>query len=103
MDSFQNFHKKGDGDSDFSHIKGGVGKKKVVLKKGGGTLSLIFILTLSNLIFLLVSGGVCFAYLHHVSVFSISCEELSLIESNQQICASYKSVIFEKQIHCGNL
>ena len=44
--SFRNFRKKGG--SDFSHKSGGVGKK-------GGGVSLIFILTLSSVIFHRVS------------------------------------------------
>ena len=65
----------------------------------GGTLSLIFILTDPFLsIFLWVSAGVCFAYLQHIywySLFHATWEELTLIESSQQVCRNYKSVIFE--------
>ena len=37
------------------------------------------------------------------SIFFVSWEELSLIESNEHVCDFCKPVIFEKQRHCGAL
>ena len=41
-------------------------------------------------------------YIISISIFCISQESLSLIESdlNQQICDIRKSLVFEKQRHC---
>ena len=55
-------------------------------KKG---VSLVFIPTLSNIIFLVVFGiPVCVLSICtiSISILCVSREELSLIESNQQIC-----------------
>ena len=111
--SFQNFQKRwgggggvgwgGGGASDFSsHKYGGFGKKGEVafLKK---EVSLLFILTLSSVIFLWVFG-VCmcvrFFYNISISIICVSKDKLSLIESNQQIYDFYKW-IFEKKRHRG--
>ena len=46
---------------------------------------------------------VCILFIYNVStsIICVSVEELTLIESNQQICDFYKWVIFKKQRHCG--
>ena len=69
--SFHNFPKKGEGGSDFSHKKGGVGKIEGCFKKGGDTLSLIFIVTKPSQSYLSLSEGWCFAYLPRVSQYSL--------------------------------
>ena len=44
---------------------------------------------------------VCSAYSTiSISILYVSCEEISLTESNEQICYCYKTIVFEKQIHC---
>ena len=51
-------------------------------------------------------GGVCLACLIYTishCFICVSWHELSLIESNQQICDFYRAVIFGKQRHCGFL
>ena len=75
---------------DFSK-KGGVDKIGGCFAKGGGTPSLIFIVT--NLF---QSYLLCFTYLHHIYHYSVSWKEPSLPESNQQMCGFCKSVIFKK-------
>ena len=62
-----NFPKRGGG-SDFFHRKGGFGKieKGCFIKRGVPYHLFSYKLILSNLIFLWLSGGVCFAYLRHI-------------------------------------
>ena len=82
--------------------------KLVGLFKKKGGVSLIFILTLSSVIFLWVFGVcvyvcVCvfFIYTIYISIIYVAQEERSLIASNQQISDFYKWIIFEKKSHCG--
>ena len=83
---FSQFSQKKGCGSDFSHKKGGAGQIGGVLKK---RVSFIFILT--NRIFhqTLVRARVCVCVLFvntiSISIFCVSREEVSLIESNQQI------------------
>ena len=46
---------------------------------------------------------VLFIYTVFISIPCVSRKELTFTESIQQICDLYKSVIFEKQRHCGTL
>ena len=46
---------------------------------------------------------VLFIYTVFISILCVSRKELTFTESIQQICDLYKSVIFEKQRHCGTL
>ena len=94
------------GGLDFIHKKWGLGKiVEVVLKKG---VFLIFILTLSSVIFFLSALSKCLVcmcvfclFTPFQSAFFISWEEFSLIVSNHQISDFSKWVIFEKQRHFG--
>ena len=45
----------------------------------------------------------CFIYTISISILWVSREEISFIESNQQICDFDKWANFEKQKHCGTL
>ena len=106
--SFQNFCKNGVSDS--PHKKKLVDKMiEVVLKKG---VPLIFILTNPFQFYLSLSVWcvclcvcvcVLFIYTISISIPCISWEELSLMESNQQIYDFYKWVVFEKQRQFGTL
>ena len=55
-------------------------------------------------VYVYVCGCVCVCVLltHtiSISILYVSCEEVSLTESNEQICYFYKTIVFEKQIHC---
>ena len=99
---FSQFSQKKGCGSDFSHKKGGAGQIGGVLKK---RVSFIFILT--NRIFhqTLVRVRVCVCVLFvntiSISVFCVSREEVSLIESNQQMYDLRKWVILENKRHCG--
>ena len=89
----------------FSHKQGGVDKigEELVWKKG---VLLIFIPTnLFQCCFseCLVCVCIFFIYATSISIFCVSPEQLSLIESYQQICGFCKWVIFEKQNHCSTL
>ena len=82
--------------SDFRHKKGGVGKIEGSFKKGG--LLLIFILTLSSVIFLWVFDEcVCVFCLLTPVLF----EETSLTASNQQTYDLHKWIIVGKRRHHG--
>ena len=88
----------------FSHKREGLVKYGACFKNVGG---IIYVhLTLFSVIFLWVLGvHVCCLFIYTISV-SILCvwwEELSLIESNQQIYTFCKRLFFEKQRHCGIL
>ena len=78
--------------SDFSPKRGGVGKIGG-LKKNGVFYQLFSYQTLSSLIFIWVSGSVCFAYLQHICQY--------FLFTNQQLCDFNKSVIFEKEKYLG--
>ena len=95
--SFWNFAKKGG--SDFSH------KKRAVVLKKGDILTLTFILNDHFQSYLSLSEWWCLLWLFtlFLNILCVSWEEISLLESNQQICDFHKSVIFEKQRNCGTL
>ena len=69
-------------------------------------VSLILILTVIFLFFerlvcVCMCACVLLIYTISISILYVSCEKVSLTESNEQICYFYKIIIFEKQIHCG--
>ena len=92
--SFRNFHKRR-GSPDFHHKKGGVCKIGIILKR---KVSLIFILInpfqcyLSECLVCVCVLSICNI---SISIVCFSREELTLIESNQQIHDFCKRVIYK--------
>ena len=98
MVDFSKFLQKGGGFHIYLIKREGLLKRGVVLKKG---VSLIFILTNCWQCYLSLSVWcecVCLVYLHHFCQYlCVSWEELSLIESNQQIYDCNKWVILKSK------